>query len=191
MRTIRGALLLHDTPHRIALGTACGVFCSPLPMFGQMVLGMILARAFGGNVVASIPWTWISNPFTTPFIWYGGYRLGMVITPGDWPLISFQRLNKIVEKFGNLSIADGFASVYAVVVEIFVPLLIGTVVVGLIWGAISYFIALRWVIILQARRTARNAHWRRPPVIEPCTIVDEEKMRRPTTTRIEKTTSTE
>ena len=160
-------------------------------MFGQMVLGMILARAFGGNVVASIPWTWISNPFTTPFIWYGGYRLGMVITPGDWPLISFQRLNKIVEKFGNLSIADGFASGYAVVVEIFVPLLIGTVVVGLIWGAISYFIALRWVIILQARRTARNAHWRRPPVIEPCTIVDEEKMRRPTTTRIEKTTSTE
>jgi uncharacterized protein (DUF2062 family) len=160
-------------------------------MFGQMVLGMILARAFGGNVVASIPWTWISNPFTTPFIWYGGYRLGMVITPGDWPLISFQRLNKIVEKFGNLSIADGFASGYAVVVEIFVPLLIGTVVVGLIWGAISYFIALRWVIILQARRAARNAHWRRPLVSEPDTIVDEEKIRRHTTARIEKTSPTE
>ena len=147
-------------------------------MFGQMVLGMILARAFGGNVVASIPWTWISNPFTTPFIWYGGYLFGTVITPGDWPIISFQEVKEIVEKFSNLSIGDGFASGYAVVVKIFVPLLIGTVVVGLIWGAISYFVALRWVIILQARRAARNAQWRRPTMgaIDAIgTIVDEEK----------------
>ncbi len=162
MKTIRGALLLQDTPHRIALGIACGVFCSPLPMFGQMVLGMILARLFRGNVVASLPWTWISNPFTTPFIWYGGYRFGMLITPGDWPLFSFKRISEIVEKFTNLSLADGFSSGYEIVVEIFIPLLVGTIVFGLIGAVMSYVIAIRSVEKLQKRRAERFAQWRQP-----------------------------
>jgi uncharacterized protein (DUF2062 family) len=165
MKTIRAALLLQDTPHRIALGVACGVFCSPLPILGQMVLGMILARVFGGNVVASLPWTWISNPFTTPLIWYGSYRLGRLITPGDWPIVSFQRINDIVSKFSDLSFTDGFATGYAVIVEIFVPLLIGTIIVGVISAVLSYLIVFRWVVLLQARRTARFAIWRKAPTV--------------------------
>jgi hypothetical protein len=179
LKTIRGAMLLQDTPHRIALGVACGVFCSPLPMFGQMFLGMVLSRIFGGNVFASLPWTWISNPFSTPFIWYGCYRLGMVITPGNWPDFSFERLNKIVEQISALSISDGFASGYAILVDIFIPLLIGSMVVGLIGAVISYFIAVRWVALLQTRRTLRLAQWRRAPTTMTATtgtIVDEEKI---------------
>lgn len=167
IKAVRGAFLLQDTPHRIALGTACGVFCSPLPMFGQMVLGMILARIFGGNVIASMPWTWISNPFTTPFIWYGGYRLGLLITPGEWPLLSFTKLDELVHQFAQLSLLDGIREGYNLLVGIFVPLLVGTVLIGLVWGVLSYLIAVRAVVVMQSRRAKRFAVWRRPPVGSP------------------------
>src|ERR1043165_6490547 len=76
MKTLRGALLLQDTPHRIALGCACGIFFSPLPTLGQTFIGMILAKLAGGNVIASLPWSWISNPFTTVPSFFGGHRGG-------------------------------------------------------------------------------------------------------------------
>ena len=99
IRALRGAVLLEDTPHRIALGCGCGIFASPLPLFGQAFVGALAAKLLGGNVIASLPWTFLSNPFTTLPIWYGCYRLGMIITPGAWPLVSFERIKDIVHKF--------------------------------------------------------------------------------------------
>jgi hypothetical protein len=167
VKTLRGALLLQDTPHRIAVGCACGIFVSPLPMLGQTFVGMILAKILGGNVIASLPWSWISNPFTTLPIFYGCYLVGMQITPGDWKLVSFERMGEIVEKFEDLSMADGFAAGYAVVVDIFVPMLVGSILVGAIAGVIGYVIILRAVVVAQERRLQRLSAWRKPvaPVV--------------------------
>jgi uncharacterized protein (DUF2062 family) len=160
MRTIRGALLLQDTPHRISLGCACGIFASPLPMLGQTVVGMILAKALGGNVVASLPWSWITNPFTTLPIFYGCYRVGMWVTPGEWKLVSFERVGEIVKHFNHLSVTDGFATGYAVVVDIFVPMLVGSILVGAIGAVIGYFLIRRTVAATQERRLQRLSQWR-------------------------------
>jgi uncharacterized protein len=162
LKAIRGAFLLQDTPHRIAVGTACGMFCFPLPTLGQMIIGAIMARLLGGNVVASLPWTWISNPVTTPFIWYGGYRIGLLVTPGDWPQISFTKMQEIIERFGSLTVSQAFTEGYQILIGIFVPLLVGTVLIGTICAFISYFIALRWVIVWQKRRSERYAQWKKP-----------------------------
>ena len=161
VRTLRGALLLQDTPHRIALGCACGIFVSPLPTLGQTFIGMILAKVLGGNVIASLPWSWITNPFTTLPIFYGCYRIGMVITPGEWKLVSFERMGEIVDKFNHLSIADGFATGYAVVVDIFVPMLVGSMLVGGIGAVLGYVIIVRAVVAAQERRRQRLSHWQR------------------------------
>lgn len=170
IRALRGAVLLEDTPHRIALGCACGIFASPLPLFGQAFVGAVVAKISGGNVIASLPWTFLSNPFTTLPIWYGSYRLGMLITPGDWPEVSFERVSQIVDGFLHLSWADGFVTGYNLVVEIIVPLVIGTVVVGAIAGVGSYFLIRRLVVALQARRQRRRAQWRVPAPEPPAPI---------------------
>ena len=161
IKTLRGALLLQDTPHRIALGCACGIFVSPLPTFGQTFIGMILAKLLRANVIASLPWSWITNPFTTLPIFYGCYRIGMLITPGDWELVSFERMGEIVEKFNHLSVADSFSTGYAVVVDIFVPMLVGSLLVGGIGALIGYFIIIRTVVVAQERRRQRLSHWRK------------------------------
>lgn len=163
VRTVRGALLLQDTPHRIALGCSCGIFVSPLPTLGQTFIGMVLAKLLGGNVVASLPWSWISNPFTTLPIFYGCYRVGMLVTPGEWKLVSFERVGEIVDQFNHLSMADGFATGYAVVVDIFVPMLVGSLLVGAIAAVLGYFIIIRAVIAAQERRRQRQSQWQRQP----------------------------
>jgi uncharacterized protein len=169
MKTLRGALLLQDTPHRIALGCACGIFVSPLPTLGQTFIGMILAKLLRGNVIASLPWSWITNPFTTLPIFYGCYRVGMWVTPGEWKLVSFERVGEIIDKFNHLSMADGFATGYAVVVDIFVPMLVGSILVGAIGAVIGYFIIIRAVVAAQERRRLRQSQWRTSPTQAPAT----------------------
>ena len=161
IKTLRGALLLQDTPHRIAMGCACGIFVSPLPTLGQTFIGIILAKLLRGNVIASLPWSWISNPFTTLPIFYGCYRVGMWITPGEWKLVSFERMGEIIDKFNHLSMADGFATGYAVVVDIFVPMLVGSILVGAIGGVVGYVLIVRAVVAAQARRRERLSHWKK------------------------------
>lgn len=167
IRALRGAVLLEDTPHRIALGCACGIFAAPLPLFGQAFVGALVAKLSGGNVIASLPWTFLSNPFTTLPIWYGCYRLGMLITPGAWPQVSFERVREIVDGFLHLSWADGFVTGYNLVVEILVPLVVGALVVGALAGFGSYFLIRRLVVALQERRRRRRAQWQVPPPAAP------------------------
>ena len=60
---------LPDTPHRIALGFACGVFASFTPFFGlHFVLAAVLAGLLRGNIVAALIGTVAGNPLTFPLI---------------------------------------------------------------------------------------------------------------------------
>jgi uncharacterized protein (DUF2062 family) len=68
---------LPDTPHKIAMGFACGVFISFTPLFGlHFVAAALLAIIFRGNIVAAILGTFFGNPITFPFIAGFSYRLG-------------------------------------------------------------------------------------------------------------------
>jgi uncharacterized protein (DUF2062 family) len=72
--------LWHPTRQRFASGMALGAFFAlmpPLPF--QMVGAGIIAFITRVNVPAALAGTWISNPFTTPFIVYLQYRLGCLM----------------------------------------------------------------------------------------------------------------
>lgn len=72
--------LWHPTRQRFASGMALGAFFAlmpPLPF--QMVGAGIIAFITRVNVPAALTGTWISNPFTTPFIVYFQYRLGCLM----------------------------------------------------------------------------------------------------------------
>ena len=54
---------LPDTPHRIALGFACGVFSSFTPFFGlHIILAAVIARLLRSNIVAALIGTAAGNP---------------------------------------------------------------------------------------------------------------------------------
>ena len=88
---------LNESPYRIAMGCSCGIFCSALPIFGQTFIALILARVLRASVIASLPWTWISNPLTTLPMWYGGYRLGIWITPSQHKPLSYIEIQLIMQ----------------------------------------------------------------------------------------------
>ncbi len=156
----RGAVHLEDTPHRIALGSACGLACTYLPILGQMLVGMTIARLLRANVFASLPWTWITNPFTTVPIWYGCYRLGLWITPGRWADVSFERLRALIDQASSKGWRDGIGSIYTVLRDVYVPMFAGAVVLGGISALIGYVLIRSMVVRLQARRERRRTSWR-------------------------------
>jgi uncharacterized protein (DUF2062 family) len=166
LRTLRGVVYLEDTPHRIALGSAAGILSSALPIFGQTFIGMILARLLRANVFASIPWSWLSNPFTTLPMWYGGYRLGLWLIPGQQDVLSYADLTRLAERFNHTNWSDGLSAMLAVLGELLAPLWLGCTILGLAMAVPGYWLVRAGVIKLQRRREARQAAWRRtPPVV--------------------------
>ena len=161
VRALRSVLYLSDTPHRIAMGCAAGLFVMPLPLPGQMVLGPMLARLLGGNMVASIPWTWANNPFTVLFFIYGQYRLGLWFIPGHGEVLSFAGLTELVERFNHLPWREALHQGIEVFGGILLPLALGSLMAALAGAVGGYFIIRRVVVRAQVRKKNRHAVWQR------------------------------
>lgn len=155
-RTVRGVVLLEDSAERIARGSAAGIFASALPVFGQTFIGMLIARVLRGNVVASLPWSWISNPLTTLPIWYGGYRLGLWLIPGDQPVLTYTDIAQIIERFNHTSWSDGFSAMFSALAGAIGPLWLGTTVMGIVLAIPGYFLIHATVIRWQRRKALRT-----------------------------------
>ncbi|GDY14307.1 hypothetical protein LBMAG53_31850 [Planctomycetota bacterium] len=156
---VRSAVHLQDNPGRIARGSAAGIFCAFLPIVGQTIAGIAIAWAIRGNLLASIPWSWISNPFTTLPIWYGCYVLGAVLMPG-YQLIGYHRLVEQVSQLGNVSWWEALTSGSQLIGAIFVPALVGSCVIGVVVAVPGYFAVRSLVVLVQTRREQRSATWR-------------------------------
>lgn len=161
VRSLRGVLQLSDSPHRIAIGSAAGLFVMPLPLPGQMLLGPLLARLVGGNLVASIPWTWLNNPFTVLFFIYGQYRLGALIAPGSGEILSFAGLADLVEHFQRLPWSEALEHGMEVFNGILLPLVLGSGIAASVCAVVGYFAIHHLVVRGQAQKKARHAVWRR------------------------------
>ena len=71
---IHKILHIDDTPHRLALGVALGVFIGWTPTIGfQSALVILMALIFKANKVVGLPFVWISNPFTLIPIYWPNY----------------------------------------------------------------------------------------------------------------------
>jgi uncharacterized protein len=161
VRAIRRVLHLSDTPHRIAIGSAAGLFVMPLPIPGQFVLGPVLAKLVRGNVVASIPWTWVNNPFTVLFFIYGQYRLGLLFVRGSGDTLSFAALGRLFERLQDMPWGRALSEGLEVVGDILLPLAVGTGLAGVALAVSGYLVIFRLVVAAQRKKKARYAHWRR------------------------------
>ncbi|MFH1825233.1 MAG: DUF2062 domain-containing protein [Candidatus Firestonebacteria bacterium] len=125
----------NDTPPKVALGVAIGVFLGVFPTFG---VGLILAYFFAWllkvNKAAAVLGGLIMNPMTTPFFWGISALIGVTITGGSKEVI----LSEISS--GSIFKAAGHS---------FLVYIIGNLIVSIIFSIISYYITLE---ILKRRR---------------------------------------
>ena len=123
------ALLPHDeSPWRVALALAVGVFLSFTPFWGfQTLLALLLAWIFRLNRAVTVAGTWINLPWFAPFVYAGAVKLGSWLLP-------------------DLSGLGGFSA----------WLFLGTTTLGLAAAALTWIVAYA-VMRLRARRRADDA----------------------------------
>lgn len=139
---LQSLITAHTSPHEIALGIATGVFIGCTPLYGLHTI-LFIALAFlirPANKLAMFIGTNISLPPTVPLISWLGYSLGRLILNGDYPPISWSMLK-------NLSFKD-FLNLYY-------PLLIGSLVVGFIAGCLFYLITYALIVFHRTRKKRR------------------------------------
>ena len=118
-------------------GAAIGVFCAFIPIPIQTLSAAALAILFRMNLPIAILFSFLANPITVPFIFFYSYKLGSIL----FGLEENQITNIIPE---NTAIIEWFNTIF---LNIWEPLLIGCLILGLISSSITYFlIRLIWRI---------------------------------------------
>jgi len=146
-----------DTPHRIALGLAIGIFVTWTPTIGfQMALTVALAWLLGANKLVGVPFVWISNPLTALPLYGSNFLVGTWVLPGQYSWSAFRTaVIKAVAYRGSW--LEGIGAWWAATVDFFLPLWLGSILVGVVLGAITYVFVYRAVVIYR-----RHWHHRHP-----------------------------
>lgn len=144
---LRELVSLDDSAHAIALGSALGMWVGMTPTVGVqmpilLAIWFLIRRWLYFNVTASMLVVLVSNPLTTPPIYWFNYELG------SWILG-----NGIELSFKEILTFDSFATwwdaVCALVVQAGWPLLVGSIVVATALAIPTYFAIL--AILLRFR----------------------------------------
>ncbi|NOZ69178.1 MAG: DUF2062 domain-containing protein [Deferribacteres bacterium] len=125
----RSIFQVQETPHRIALAFAIGVFWGFSPLLGLHTIGaFITAWLLGLNKLVTIVGVWIGNPWTlvpvyTFCLWLGAKMVGIkqIIPEINWNELS---VTHMISELGYL----------------LKPFFIGSMTVSIVFGLASYFI---------------------------------------------------
>ena len=152
-----------DSPERLALGAAIGVFVGLTPTVGVQMAMVILIAAIPKlkfNVPLACAMVWISNPFTMIPLYYGMYWLGVLLmSRREMHFDQFQTtVQALIDSIKNgTSLLDsawqGLTGMFSIGLHIAVPMWIGGTVLGIVSAVPAYFIVLRFA----RRRAARRA----------------------------------
>ncbi len=152
-------LHVDDTPHRIALGLAIGIFITWTPTMGlQMILTVMLASLMRANKFVGVPFVWISNPVTAVPLYGFNYLVGTWVLPGgNYSVSEFtESLSKAVFIGGGWM--DKIGAWWQATYDFFLPLWVGSIVVALIL-AVPTYVVTRWAVV----KYRKIWHGRHPP----------------------------
>ncbi len=163
---LRVILMLRDTRHSIALGTAIGIFLGLTPTVGiQMLLVVAVSLLFGRfirfNRLAALIAVYVSNPLTLVPIYWFNYRVGTLFVAGE--------LSK--EDFSRIIGYHGFGALWDTLVklcfEIGAPLIVGSLIVATVGGVLTYPL-MRWLLntVRPPKRRPRTLAHRQPAVLD-------------------------
>lgn len=159
-RFFQKILQINDTPESIALGTAIGVFIAMTPTVGvQMILVLIVNTMCRANRLAGVAMVYISNPVTMIPIYWIDYVVGTRLIGME--AINRERFEEVFQQFvTDLEHIDWWAALgdfAAVNAEVFLPMLVGGCLLGLLLALPAYPITLRVVRVHQRRRAHKQA----------------------------------
>ncbi|MBS3820639.1 MAG: DUF2062 domain-containing protein [Planctomycetes bacterium] len=151
-------LSLDDTPHRIALGVAIGIFVTWTPSIPlQMVSVVALSCLLRANKFVGVPFVWISNPLTIVPIY------GPNLLVGRWilgrPLGDVDALYAAMHFSGG--IVEGTQLWWTAMHPILLDLWVGSLIVATILGVLTYFAMYRAVILWRRRWHLKHPAYRR------------------------------
>lgn len=154
---------LPDSPHRIALGFACGAVASFTPFFTlHFLVAAFLAWLVRGNIMAGLIGTVVGNPLSFPLIsstsiWLGRWMLGRHEADSDFEAVMSAFGEAATSAWGTIKgwfgyepgILDGFVHFMH---EVFLPYLVGGIGPGLLCGVVCYYTVGPVVAAYQERR---------------------------------------
>lgn len=142
-------LHVDDTPHRIALGVAIGIFITWTPTIPfQMILVVALSTLFGANKFVGVPFVWISNPLTIIPVYGPNYILGCWILRSDFG--GFSALMQAAKLSGNIiEVAKSF---WGAIWKVFWELWVGSLIVATALGVLTYFAMYRLIVVYRQYR---------------------------------------
>jgi len=124
-RWVENTNLWQLSRHTTAKAFAIGLYCAMLPVPGQMIISVALAIIFTANVPLSFSLIFITNPLTMPAIYYAAYKLGAWLL-GAKPL--------------DVEFEASWTWFTQSLDEIWLPLLLGSQVMGVILGILGYLL---------------------------------------------------
>ena len=134
--------LWHLNRRSVARAVAIGFFAMYLPLPFQMAIAACLAVLFRANLPLAVALVWITNPVTIPVMFYLSYRVGVF-------LLGWQ--HEFPETFWSLE------GVFKELGQIWPPLFVGGVIVGLVLAAVGYWATLElWRHVVLRQRTQRS-----------------------------------
>lgn len=139
-RALLGDPALWSTHRRNVLrAMTVGIFISFIPFPIHTAMAAMLALYLRINIPVSILASWFANPITMGPLYYGAYRLGLILL-GQSPLQ------------GSVEFTLTYISDH--IDELWAPLLLGCLVVGIACASTCYAI-LNWLWIRRLRRRYR------------------------------------
>ncbi len=157
---------LPDTPHRIALGFACGSFVSFSPFYTLHIpITLFFAWSLRANYLSAFIGTFVGNGLSTPFIAVAAIAVGQAMLGRPVNIANFSEIaHAFGEAFRGLwQIAEsvfGYGDaaperLLPFFQEIFLPYMVGGALLGLVAAVVGYVAARSVVAAHQRRRQAR------------------------------------
>jgi len=123
--------LWHLSRKSVSKAFFVGLFCAFIPLPSQMLIAAVIALFVRSNLPISVSLVWLTNPITIPPMFYFAYWIGTLILGVDVVAIDFEL---------------SMAWIKTELDHIWLPLLVGSMVCGIVSGSLGYFLMQRfWV----------------------------------------------
>ena len=151
---------LRRSPRAIAGGFALGTFVAFTPTMGiQFFIVMFLATLLNMNRPAAFIAIWITNIATMAPIYTFNYWIGSFFWQGPSVHDVYRTLLELTARLARMNlwdILDQFKEVMSLGQEIFIPLVIGSVVVGAVAAACAYLLSYALIRYTTIRRNRKR-----------------------------------
>ncbi len=155
---LHNVLHADDSPHDIALGVAIAIVVAFLPLVGfQTAIAVGLAALCGANKAVAIPIVWITNPITILPVYGGCFALGRVVLQSAQHGTISDHMTQLIEGVQEFQFFElgTWKELFDALAGLGMELWVGCLIVGLVFGVLSYFISRSAVVRYRERRRRR------------------------------------